>query len=96
MQYGILSLLPIMVVIAVALKTRRTLEPLILGTVLAYVIVDGNSFISGWTDAFFTVASDRDHQWIFMVCALFGSLRACLETHLSIMKRFSSMLAMAI
>lgn len=63
-----------MVVIAVALKTRRTLEPLILGTVLAYVIVDGNSFISGWTDAFFTVASDRDHQWIFMVCALFGSL----------------------
>ena len=67
MQYGILSLLPIMVVIAVALKTRRTLEPLILGTVLAYVIVDGNSFISGWTDAFFTVASDRDHGRVHIV-----------------------------
>ena len=28
--------------------------------------------------------------------SVFGNFRACLETHLSIMKRFSSMLAMAI
>ena len=36
MNYGLLTLLPVIVVIAVALLTKRTLEPLILGTLLTY------------------------------------------------------------
>ena len=78
MDYGILSLLPIVVVIAMALITKRTLEPLIVGTLCTYVIVDGAGFAQGWMDAFFRAASDRDNQWVFMVCALFGSLIALL------------------
>ena len=74
MDHGILTLLPIVVVLIVALATRRTLEPLILGTVTAYVIICGIHFPEGWMNAFFDVASNRDHQWVFMVCALFGSL----------------------
>ena len=74
MEYGVLSLLPILVVLVLALATKRTLEPLIVGTVTAYIIINGPGFATGWMDAFFTVASDRDHQWVFMVCALFGSL----------------------
>jgi len=74
MQYGIVTLLPIVIVLGVALKTKRTLEPLILGTLAAYIIMDGAGFLQNWTDAFFRVASDREHQWVFMVCALFGSL----------------------
>ena len=53
MDYGIWTLLPIVVVVAVALKSRRALEPLILGTLLTYIIVDGLSFPIGWMDAFF-------------------------------------------
>lgn len=52
MDYGIWTLLPIVVVVAVALKSRRALEPLILGTLLTYIIVDGLSFPIGWMDAF--------------------------------------------
>ena len=74
MDYGILTLLPIAVVLVLALATRRTLEPLIAGTLTAYVILCGPHFAQGWMDAFFDVASNRDHQWVFMVCALFGSL----------------------
>ncbi len=74
MNYGLLTLLPVIVVIAVALLTKRTLEPLILGTLLTYIITDGFGFAQGWMDAFFRVASNRDHQWVFMVCLLFGSL----------------------
>lgn len=74
MSYGLLTLLPIAVVIVIALKTKRTLEPLIIGTLLTYIIIDGFGFAEGWMDAFFRVASNRDHQWVFMVCALFGSL----------------------
>ena len=74
MEYGILTLLPIAVVLVLALVTKRTLEPLLAGTLTAYLLMDGTGFAAGWMDAFFDVASDRDHQWVFMVCALFGSL----------------------
>ena len=78
MDHGILTLLPIVTVVAIALKTRRTLEPLIAGTLVAYLIIDGPKFIFGWMDAFFRVATSYDHQWVFMVCLLFGSLIALL------------------
>ena len=78
MDYGIWTLLPIVVVVAVALKSKRALEPLILGTLLTYIIVDGLSFPIGWMDAFFRVATDQSHQWVFMVCGLFGALIALL------------------
>ena len=78
MDYGILTLMPIVVVIILALLTKRTLEPLIAGTVVAYIIISGWSFPTAWMGAFFEVASNRDHQWVFMVCALFGSLIALL------------------
>ena len=74
MDYGIWTLLPILVVLVLALATRRTLEPLIAGTAIAYLIIGGAAFPTLWMDAFFDVASNRDHQWVFMVCALFGSL----------------------
>lgn len=78
MNYGILTLVPIAIVIILALLTKRTLEPLIAGTVVAYMIIGGWSFPTAWMEAFFDVASNRDHQWVFMVCALFGSLIALL------------------
>lgn len=78
MNYGILTLLPIAIVIVLALLTKRTLEPLIAGTVVAYIITSGWRFPTAWMGAFFDVASNRDHQWVFMVCALFGSLIALL------------------
>lgn len=78
MEYGILTLLPIVVVIGMALITKRILESLIVGTFITYIIVDGFDFATGWMDAFFRVASNKDHQWVILVCALFGSLIALL------------------
>ena len=78
MEYGIWTLLPIVVVVALALMTKRTLEPLIAGSLVAYIIVAGWQFPTAWADAFFNVASNREYQWVFMVCALFGSLIALL------------------
>ena len=78
MEYGILTLLPIVVVVTLALLSKRTLEPLVAGSVVAYMIISGWHFPQAWVDAFFNVASNRDYQWVFMVCALFGSLIALL------------------
>ena len=85
MDYGVWTLVPVLLVIVFALRTKRTLESLIFGTMLTYVItnaallpvegVDALGHIpSDWMDAFFRVATDYSHQWVFLVCALFGSL----------------------
>ena len=74
--YGILTLVPVLLVIVFALKTKRTLESLILGTLCTYIITDGWGFAQGWMDAFFRVVTDYSHEWVFMVCGLFGSLIA--------------------
>ena len=78
MDYGVLTLLPIVVVVVLALITKRTLEPLIAGSLIAFIITSGWAFPQAWMDAFFETAGDKDHQWVFMVCALFGSLIALL------------------
>ena len=100
MEYGILTLLPIVVVVTLALLSKRTLEPLVAGSVVAYMIISGWHFPQAWVDAFFNVASNRDYQWVFMVCALFGSLIALLgcfprntdcHTRLDLSRVFSAM-----
>lgn len=52
MEYGILTLLPIVVVIGMALITKRILESLIVGTFITYIIVDGFDFATGWMLSF--------------------------------------------
>ena len=53
--YGWLSLLPPLIVIALALITRLSLEPLIIGIVAGYVIIDVRSeenFFNATIDSF--------------------------------------------
>lgn len=78
MNYGLLTFVPIIVVIALALKTRKTLFSLIIGTLLCYIIISGVGFYEGWTDAIFRAACKQTNQWVFLVCMLFGSLIALL------------------
>ena len=44
MDFGILTLLPIVTVLILALLTKRTLEPLIAGTLVAYIIKIGRAY----------------------------------------------------
>lgn len=73
-HYGIFTLLPILVVIGIALKTKRTLEALLIGTVVTYIIIDGVDFFGSWTDAFFEAATNYDNVFVLIICGLFGSL----------------------
>lgn len=66
---------------------------MIFGTLLTYVITSAaripsegvyalSHIATDWMDAFFRVATDYSHQWVFLVCALFGSLITLLgESH---------------
>lgn len=73
-DYGILTLLPAIAVIVLAIKTKRTTEPLIIGFVLSYIIIDGVKFVPSVIDSFFSVITDYDNVWIIVTTGFFGSL----------------------
>ncbi|MGF0032178.1 Na+/H+ antiporter NhaC family protein [Bariatricus sp. SGI.154] len=82
MSYGILTLLPAVLVIMTAIKTKRTTEALLMGVVSSYLIIciaDGKNFITTITDSFFSVITDYDTMWLVIVCGLFGSLIALIN-----------------
>lgn len=79
MEYGLISVVPAVILILFALKTRRTFEALIIGTFVTYIIIKGPGFLTAWIDSLFEVLTDQDVQWVIIVCGLFGSLIALLE-----------------
>lgn len=74
--YGILSLLPIAVVVITAIITRKVIEPLILGTLVAAILLDGFSFFTRWVGELLATMSDPDVVWTMVIPALFGILIA--------------------
>lgn len=78
-NFGILSLLPAAIVIVLAIISKRTTEPLLIGCVASYVIIHGVRFITPLIDCLFTVVTDYDNVWLILVCGLFGSLVALLN-----------------
>lgn len=82
MGYGIVTLLPAILVIITAVKSKRTTESLMLGIASSYLIisiVDRKNYVTVMTDAFFSVITDYDTIWLIIVCGLFGSLIAVIN-----------------
>ena len=79
MNYGVITLLPALLVILTAIKTRRTTEALLTGCVTSYIIIavcNHQNPVTLMTDSLFTVMTDYDTIWLIAVCGLFGSLIA--------------------
>lgn len=88
MGYGIITLLPALLVIVVAIKSKRTTEALLIGCVSSYLIIataNKSNPVTLMVDSFFKVVTDYDTVWLLIVCGLFGSLIAVInaarETH---------------
>ena len=78
MEYGIVSLLPTVLVLALAIKTRRTLESVGAGAIFAFLIMDGLGFVETLAEVSLSVLRDEDIAWIILVCALYGVFIALL------------------
>jgi len=81
-SYGIISLIPITVIIVSALITKRTVESIFFGVIIAFLILaHGNPIgtFNGFLDALYAVMTDEDSVWVFLVIVLFGSLIALME-----------------
>lgn len=78
-NYGILSLLPVAVVIVLVLMTRRTAASLIAGTIVGAVLLYGKDFPKPWLDVVYGVMGSELWIWLVLVCGFFGSLVALFE-----------------
>lgn len=73
-NYGFMSVVPILIVIVLAIITRRTMASLIIGSVIAALIAYGTGFFLPWVDALYAALADGVWGWMALVCGLFGSL----------------------
>lgn len=82
-SYGIATLIPPGLVLFIAIKSKRPIEALMLGSISAYCVIgffNHQNFVQLAVNSFFKVATDYDNVWLIMVCGLFGSLIALLNS----------------
>lgn len=73
-------LLPVILIVVIAIMTRRAFDALIIGTLFSCILLYGGNFFNEWVNLFVSTASDPDNQWILLMCGLFGSIIALLRT----------------
>lgn len=77
-DFGALSLIPTLVVLTMAIATRRTIEALITGSIIGAFIVAPSAPLELLTEKSIAVLTDEDVAWVILVCGLMGSLIALL------------------
>jgi Na+/H+ antiporter NhaC len=73
-HYGLLSLLPTVVVITTAVLTHRPVAALLTGVVIGILLLDPTSAVSTFSEIMLEVMQDETIGWVIMVCGLMGSL----------------------
>lgn len=74
MDYGWLCLLPPVAMLLFAIKTKKSFEALIFGSLVAFIIMYGYKFLGPWCECILSEISNADNQYILLICGLFGSL----------------------
>lgn len=74
MDYGFLSLVPPIIVIVIALITRLSLEPLIIGCLVGFAIIAKWGFFDAFLISLQHVMQDDQMVWVILVCSMYGSL----------------------
>ncbi len=76
-NYGVISLVPVAVVIITAIISKRALEPLILGSIVGFIILDGYKFVPAYLGATYTTIGEN--AYFIIIFGLFGIFIRLLE-----------------
>lgn len=76
-NYGIMSLLPVTAVIVTAIITKRALEPLVIGTLIGFLILDGPNFVFSYLDSLYLELGES--AYFIIIFGLFGIFIKLLE-----------------
>ena len=72
MEYGFITLLPTLLVLGLAIWSRRTLESVLAGALFAFFITEGAGFLDAMAAATLTTLMKKDVAWVMLVCGLYG------------------------
>ena len=78
-QFGILSAIPSVFLLAFIFYTKRILEGLTLASLLGFIMAYKLDFFGHVNETMVRVLTDGDTQWLFIVCGLMGSIIALIE-----------------
>lgn len=73
-HFGIVSLIPTVVVITTAILTHRPVAALLAGVVVGLLLLEPGNLVSGLANVTLEVMQDETIAWVIMVCGLMGSL----------------------
>ncbi len=73
-DFGAWSVLPTLIVFALAILTHRPIESLICGALAGLIMIHGGGFIGGFAITSINVMTDPDVAWVILVCGFMGSL----------------------
>jgi len=72
MEYGFITLLPTLLVLGLAIWSRRTLESVLAGALFAFFIMEGAGFLDAMAAATLATLMKKDVAWVMLVCGLYG------------------------
>ena len=78
MDYGFITLLPTILVLGLALWSRRTLESVLAGALAAFFIMEGFGFLDAMAQATLATLMTEEVAWVMLVCGLYGGFIALL------------------
>lgn len=74
MNLGLLSVLPILLMVVLVLVTKKVFESLLISTAFVFILKDGWGFINGFVDSVYTVFAGDTYPWVLLMLTLFGAL----------------------
>jgi len=78
-NYGALSLVPSLLILVVAVLSKRPLESILTGVVAGLLLLDPANLVQGLGDLSQSVMMDETIAWIILVCGMMGGLINMLE-----------------
>ena len=79
MQYGIIAVIPVVFVFVVAITTKKTLDSLLIGSLIGFIILEKQNFIGAWLDSLLGVFKTDSVLWVILVTLFFGILLQLIE-----------------
>lgn len=92
MSYGLISCIPMIVLIAGALLTKRIAEMMVLSSFIAAILVYKGDFFTGYIELMYGVLSTHSYQFVLIVLIGFGGMIKLLQ-HSGAMAGFGNLMA---
>lgn len=74
MDYGLISCIPITVLVVGALITKRIAEMMVISSVIGAIFVHKSNFFSGYIEMMYGVLSNPSYQFVLIILMAFGAL----------------------